>query len=123
MNLAPYKLSRDYGKLYELAQEMEIICLLYGNVTTTFCPKGCGCVKIVLGAVVLSARTKDDFVLQCEDQRIEWLVPEEVEVIKNCDNCYCCEDRKQYLYCKKLDHTVPSGTCCGDDWRLKESEE
>ena len=74
-----YTTSRDYEKLWDLVQEgKEIVCFLEGLSTYVTIARKNGEYSDVLSAGVLgvAARTKIDFINQCENIHLEFLPPD-----------------------------------------------
>lgn len=74
-----YTTSRDYEKLWDLVQDgKEIVCFLEGLSTYVTIARKNGEYSDVLSRVIpgVSARTKIDFINQCENVYLEFLPPD-----------------------------------------------
>lgn len=86
-----YNTSRDYAKLWALAQKQDVVCFVdYGMLSrdvcnTSTCMVGIKCqgkksdyVDIVArGICYLSANTESEFIDLCKEEKVEWIVPGE----------------------------------------------
>ena len=79
--LANYSTSRDYRRLWELAHDHSIVCVIYGiyrDIATTRCSTEWSPDVIQVcsrGLGHIWAKSIEDFIAQCEDCNLEWLQP------------------------------------------------
>ena len=86
MSMANYKTSKDYDKLWELAQHKNIVCICADHSHKKCFPNVC--VTWSIGLVVkvsvgdnnyVAEKSKDAFIEKCEACNLEWLIPAEAK--------------------------------------------
>lgn len=129
-----YKTSKDYGRLWELAQEINIICWCDNNLTPCVVNRDCSRIYVEMfnytykhdpdleESIMSNLEDKEDFIKQCKEHNLEFIDPEP-------PTCETCAERprkyKPLGTCLVLNVLKENGWKASDFWCVnhKESEE
>jgi len=84
MNIAPYKTSKDYARLWQLAKTMRVICIVDYEECRDVCKTlyhdsnrfGTTVELSARGISYCSAHTLEQFIKNCEEDHVEFFLPE-----------------------------------------------